>query len=132
MQSYTTVPMNIRRLAKMLYAWHLKKRGDWDMIHEENYIIETLEEVASARKKLRQGKHTCLFMRTKHLRAYEIVSEQNHYETMVLLPRHHSTPTELLQNSCCAPMELLLHFYRTAAVLLQESYSTSAGCSSAK
>ena len=40
------------------------------MIHKENDIIKTPEEVASAKKKLRQGKHTCLVMRTEHLRAY--------------------------------------------------------------
>ena len=42
------------------------------MIHEVNDIIEMTEEVASAKKKLRQGKHTCLAMRMEHLRAYEI------------------------------------------------------------
>ena len=72
MQSYTAVPMNIRRRAKMLYVWYPKKQGDWDMIHEENDIMEMPEEVASVKKKLRQGKHTCLVMRMEHLRAYEI------------------------------------------------------------
>ena len=40
------------------------------MIHEENNVIKTPEEVASAKKKLRQGKHICLVMRTEHPRAY--------------------------------------------------------------
>ena len=74
MQSYTAVPMNIWRQVKMLYVWHPKKQGDWYMIHEENNVIKMLEEVVSANDKLRQGKHTCLVMRTEHLRAYEIVS----------------------------------------------------------
>ena len=43
------------------------------MIHEENNIIEMPEEADIAKKKLRQGKHTCLVMRTEHLRAYEIL-----------------------------------------------------------
>ena len=72
MQSYTAVPMDIRRQAKMLCIWYPKKRGDWDTIHEENNVIEMQEEVASAKKKLRQGKYTCLVMRTEHQRAYEI------------------------------------------------------------
>ena len=38
------------------------------MINEENDVIEMPKEVASAKKKLRQGKHTCLVMRTEHLR----------------------------------------------------------------
>ena len=44
------------------------------MIHKETDIIETLEEVVGAKKKLKQGKHTCLVMRTEHLTAYEIGS----------------------------------------------------------
>ena len=48
-----------------------KKRGDWDAIQEGNDVIETLEELASVKKKLKQGKHTYLIMRTEHPRAYE-------------------------------------------------------------
>ena len=57
---------------KILYVWYLKEQGDWDMIHEENDIIEMPEEVVSAKKKLRQGKHTYLVMRMEHPRAYKI------------------------------------------------------------
>ena len=42
-QSYTAVPKNIRRQAKMLYIWYLKNRTDLNIIHEENDIIETPE-----------------------------------------------------------------------------------------
>ena len=66
MQSYTAVPMNIRRQAKMLYFWYPKKQGDWDAIHEENDIIKTPEDLASVNKQLKQGKHTCLVMRMEH------------------------------------------------------------------
>ena len=52
MQSYTTVPMNIRRQAKMLYVWYPKKQGDCDAIHEENGVIETREELASAKEEI--------------------------------------------------------------------------------
>ena len=62
----------IRRQVKMLYVWYLKKRGDWDTIHEENDVIEMSEELASVKKKLIWGKHTCLVMRTEHPRVYEI------------------------------------------------------------
>ena len=51
-------PLNIRRQAKMLYVWYLKKRGDWDTIHEENDVIKTQEELASVKKQLKQDKHT--------------------------------------------------------------------------
>ena len=56
----------------MPYVWYLKKQGGLDTIHKENNDTETPEEVASAKKKLRQGKHTCLVMRMEHLRAYKI------------------------------------------------------------
>ena len=64
---------NIRRQAKVLYVWYPKKRGDWDTIHEENDITEAPEKLASVKKQLKQGKHTCLVMRTEHPRDYEIV-----------------------------------------------------------
>ena len=40
-QSYTAVPKNIRRQAKMLYIWYPKSRTDLNVIHEENNVIET-------------------------------------------------------------------------------------------
>ena len=54
----------------MLYVRYPEKRGDWDTIQEEN--VEMPGEVASANKKLRQGKHTCLVIRMEHPRAYEV------------------------------------------------------------
>ena len=69
-QSYTAVPKNIRRQAKMLYIWYPKNRTDLNVIHEENDVIQTQEELV--KKKLKQGKHTCLIMRMEHPRAYDI------------------------------------------------------------
>ena len=71
-QSYTAVPNNIRRQANMLYIWYPKNRTDLDVIHKENYVIETQEELANVKKKLKQGKHTCLIIRMEHPRAYVI------------------------------------------------------------
>ena len=71
-QSYIAVANNIRRQAKMLYVWHPKNRTDLNTIHEENDIIEMQEELARVKKKLKQGKHTCLIMKMEHPRAYEI------------------------------------------------------------
>ena len=45
-QSYTAVPNNIRRQAKMLCIWYPKNRMDLNTIHEENDVIETQEELA--------------------------------------------------------------------------------------
>ena len=70
-QSYTAVPNNIRRQAKMLYVWYPKNRTDLNTIHEENDIIE-MGELANVKEKLKWGKHTCLIMRMEHPRAYKI------------------------------------------------------------
>ena len=71
-QSYTNVPNNIRRQAKMLYVWYPKNRTDMNTIHEENNVIETKEELARVKAELKLGKHTCLIMRMEHPRSYTI------------------------------------------------------------
>ena len=70
-QSYTAVPNNIRRQAKMLYVWYPKDRTDLNTIHKENDIIG-LGESARVKAELKQGKHTCLIVRMEHPRAYTI------------------------------------------------------------
>ena len=70
-QSYTAIPNNIRRQAKMLYVWYPKNRMDLNTIHEENDVIG-LEELARVKAQLKQGKYTCLIMRMEHPRAYMI------------------------------------------------------------
>ena len=70
-QSYTIVPNNIRRQAKMLYLWYPKNSTDLNTIHEENDVIET-GELARVKEALKRGKHTCLLMRIEHPRAYMI------------------------------------------------------------
>ena len=70
-QSYTVIPNNIRRQAKMLYIWYPKNRTDLNIIHEQNDVIET-GELARVKAKLKCGKHTCLIMRMEHPRAYQV------------------------------------------------------------
>ena len=53
-QSYTAIPNNIRRQAKMLYVWYPKNRTDLITIHEENNVIEK-EELARVKAQLKQG-----------------------------------------------------------------------------
>ena len=53
-QSYTAIPNNIRRQAKMLYLWYPKNRTDQNTIHEENDIIG-LEELAIVKAQLKWG-----------------------------------------------------------------------------
>ena len=70
-QSYTAVPNNIRRQAKMLYIWYPKNRTDLNTIHEENDKIE-MGELARVKEAIKRGKHICLIMRIEHPRAYMI------------------------------------------------------------
>ena len=70
-QSYTAIPNNFRRQAKMLYVWYPKNRTNLNTIHEENDIIGP-EELARVKAQLKWGKHTCLIMRMEHPRAYMI------------------------------------------------------------
>ena len=70
-QSYTAIPNNIRRQAKMLYVWYPKNRMDQNTIHEGNDVIGR-EELARVKAQLKRGKHTCLIMRMEHPRAYMI------------------------------------------------------------
>ena len=51
-QSYTAIPNNIRRQAKMLYIWYPKNQTDVNTIHEENDVIET-EELARVKAQLK-------------------------------------------------------------------------------
>ena len=81
-QSFTAVPNNIRRQAKMLYIWYPKNRMDLNTIHEENDIIG-LEELARVKAELKRGKHTCLIMKMEHPRAYTIC--QDSYESPINL-----------------------------------------------
>ena len=35
-QSYTAIPKNLRRQAKVIFVWYPKERADLKMIHDEN------------------------------------------------------------------------------------------------
>ena len=71
-QSYTAVPKNIRRQAKILHVWYPKTRTDLNVIQEENDMFET-QELMNVKKKLKKGKHTCLIMRMGHPRDYRVL-----------------------------------------------------------
>ena len=86
-QSYTAVPNNIRRQAKMLYVWYPKNRTVLNTIHEENDVIGP-EELARVKAQLKRGKHICLIMRMEHPRAYQ--------EIIRLISRDYKTPINFL------------------------------------
>ena len=53
-QSYTAIPNNIRRQAKMLYVWYPKNRMDLNTFHEENDVIGP-EELARVKAQLKHN-----------------------------------------------------------------------------
>ena len=71
-QSYPVISRNIRRQGKILYVWYPKDRNDFKTIHHKNDVIETKEEVNEVKRKLREGKHTCLIMRIEHPRGHQV------------------------------------------------------------
>ena len=136
-ESYTAVPMNIRRQVKIYAALCLVSERDCDTIHEENDVIETLEELASVKKQLKGGKHTCLVMRMEHLRAYEIVLLTNLlkdvYKTpiktpTVILSKHYRMLVSKIQHSCQEATALLSRHYitpiKTPTTLLSRDHRT--------
>ena len=73
-QSYTAIPNNIRRQAKMLYAWYPKNRMDLNTIHKENNVIEMKEELARVKREL---KHTWELKHKVYLFNYEDGTPKN-------------------------------------------------------
>ena len=95
-QSYTAIPNNIRRQAKMLYIWYPKNRTDLNTIHEENDVIE-MGELARVKTQLKWGKHTCLIMRMMR-NTQELMNSIEFYNRTIirLLSRDYRTPINLL------------------------------------
>ena len=82
-QSYTAVPNNIRRQAKMLYVWYPKNRMDLNTIHEENDVIGP-EELARVKGSTKTGK--------TYLSNYEDGTPKSLYDSLSFI-------TGLLQDS---------------------------------
>ena len=68
---------------------------DLNIIHEENDVIETPEELVNVKKQLKWGKHTCLIMRIEYPRLTRFIEFCNKTVTRVL-PRLLSRDCRLL------------------------------------
>ena len=68
-QSYTAIPKNLRRQAKVIFAWYPKERGDRKMMHDENDVL-TDDELVLARNVLRKSNHACLYMQNVFPRGF--------------------------------------------------------------
>ena len=58
-QSYTAIPKNLRRQAKVIFVWYPKERGDLKMIRDENDVL-TDDELVVAKNFIKNSKHACL------------------------------------------------------------------------
>ena len=70
-QSYTAIPKNLRRQAKAIFTWYPKERGDMRTNHEENDVL-TNEELIVVKEHLKNVKQTCLYIRNKYPRVFNI------------------------------------------------------------
>ena len=60
-QSYSAIPKNLRRQAKVIFVWYPKERADLKMIHNENRLL-TDDELVVVRDFLKKSKHACLYI----------------------------------------------------------------------
>ena len=51
--------------------WHPKNKYEFDLIHGENYIIETKDEISNIKEHLKNSKHACLYLRMEYPRSYK-------------------------------------------------------------
>ena len=63
----------MQAILKMVYVFLPKDRNDLMKIHEENDVIESNEDLASLKKKLKNEKHTSLVMGIEYPRSYRIL-----------------------------------------------------------
>ena len=73
-QRYTKVPLVVRDQLKQLFLFYPKNRKEFDLVHEENDVIESKEEVNLVKKELKNKKHACLYLRLEPPRAYRVIS----------------------------------------------------------
>ena len=110
-QSYTAIPNNIRRQAKMLYVWYPKNRMDLNTIHKEIGIIGS-KELARVKVQLKWGKHICLIMRMEH---QEIIRFVEFYNRIVI---------RLLSTDYKTSIRRLQDFYQQITGLLSRDHRT--------
>ena len=71
-QSYTAIPKNLRRQKKMLFLWYPAEKSDLKLADEETNIIPS-DKLDGVKEQLRNGEHTCLYIRLTHPRKFEIL-----------------------------------------------------------
>ena len=71
-QSYTAIPKNLRRQAKVIFTWYPKERGDMRTMHEENDVL-TNEELIVVKEHFKNVKQACLYIRNEYPRGFNLL-----------------------------------------------------------
>ena len=71
-QSYTAIPKNLRRQKKQLFVWYPAEKSDLKIVDEETNILPA-GEMNVIKERLKQGKHTCLYIQLEHPRTYQVL-----------------------------------------------------------
>ena len=71
-QSYSALPKNLRRQKKQLFLWYPAEKSDFKLADEETNVLPR-EKIEEIKGKLKDGEHTCLYIRLQHPRSYEIL-----------------------------------------------------------
>ena len=64
-QSYSAIPKNLKRQAKVMFVWYPNERPDVKMILDENSAL-TDDELVIVRGFLKTLKHICFYIRNVH------------------------------------------------------------------
>jgi hypothetical protein len=72
-QRYKKIPLTVRDQLKQLWIWYPKNRNEFELIHNENHIIESQEEIKHVKNQLKDSKHGCLYLRMEYPRSYNFL-----------------------------------------------------------
>ena len=72
-QSYSAIPKNLRKQAKVIFVWYPKERGDLKAIHEENDVL-TDDELVVARGLLKESRLGCMYIRNQYPRGFRLLN----------------------------------------------------------
>ena len=71
-QRYTKIPVTVRDQLKQIFIFYQKNRDEFDLVHKENYIIESKDDLALAKDQLKKKKHAYLFLRMEDPKSHKI------------------------------------------------------------
>ena len=72
-QRYTKIPLTVRDQLKQLFIWHPKNKKEFNLIHEENDVIDSDIDLKMVKQELKNGAHNCLYLRLNHPRGFKII-----------------------------------------------------------